>query len=162
MSDLQSAPSAFEHSQIRAPHLARRRHRERLDEFYLTRVLVGRKARAHPGLEVTRQLGRPAAPGVQLDECLDHLTPDWIWRADRRRQRDRRVALQAILDLARADAIAAARDDVVLAPDEPEVAVRVLPGEITGERPVADELLPRGLLVVPVAQEHHGVGTADR
>src|SRR5437879_12046637 len=125
MSDLQSAPSAFERSQIRAPHLARRRHRERLDEFYLTRVLVGRKARAHPGLEVPRQLGRSAAPEVQLDERLDHLTPDWIGRADGRRQRDRRAALQTVLDLAATDPIAAARRPSVLDPAQPEVNVPV-------------------------------------
>src|SRR5262245_64148812 len=99
MSGLQSAPLAFELSQIGPPHLARGRHRDRLDEFYLTRVLVRRKPRTHPALEVTRQLLRSGAAGVELDERLDHLAPDGVGRPDRRRQRDRRVALQAVLDL---------------------------------------------------------------
>src|SRR5262245_18864458 len=110
MSGLQSAPLAFELSQIGPPHLARGRHRNRLDEFYLTRVLVGRKPRTDPGLEVARQLGGAGAAGMQLDERLDDFAADRIGRADRGRQRDRRMSLQAVFDLARADAITAARD----------------------------------------------------
>src|SRR3989304_4582447 len=55
----------------------------------------------------------------------------------------------------------AARDHVVLPADEPEVAVGVLPAEVAGQRPVADELLARRRLVVPVAQEHDGVRAPD-
>src|SRR2546430_16381972 len=66
---------------------SRRRHRDRLDKFYLTWVLVRRKACAHPGLELAGQLGCPGASGVELNERLDHLAPNRIGRADRGGQR---------------------------------------------------------------------------
>ena len=119
-----------------------------------------RQTRPDVRLELAREPGRPATPSRMTHERLDHLAAHRIGHADRRRERDRLMALQAVLDLARADTVAAARDEIVLAADEPEVALRVLPGQVAGERPVADELLPRGGLVVPVAQEHHGIGPA--
>src|SRR5439155_21783310 len=145
-----------------ALHFARRGHGQRLDEFYLTRILVRRQTRAHVGLELARQRGRAGDAVTELDERLDHLAAHRIGRADGGGQRDRRVALQAVLDLARADAVAAARDHVVLAPDEPEVAVAVLARQVAGERPVADELVARRLLVVPVPEKHHRIGAAHR
>jgi hypothetical protein len=63
---------------------------------------------------------------VELDEGLDRLATDGIGGANRRRQGDRRMAVQSILDLARTDPIAAARDEIVFAADEPAIAVGVL------------------------------------
>src|SRR5262249_43312827 len=151
-------PRSLELPQVGPLHLARRRHRQGLDEFYLTGVLVRRQTGAHVRLELAGEPGRPLDSLAELHECLDHLAPDRTGRAARRRPSNCRMALQTVLDLARADPVATARDQVVLAPDEPEVAVRVLPGQVAGEGPVTHELLAGGRLVVPVAQEHDRIG----
>src|SRR6185503_13087514 len=63
------------------------------------------------------------------------------------------MALQHALDLVRRDAIAEALDDVVLAAQEPEIAVGIPPRVIAGEEP-AVVLRLRGLLrLVPVLDE---------
>src|SRR4029078_5179165 len=73
------------------------------------------------------------------------------------------MALQHALDLVRRDAIAEALDDVVLAAQEPEIAVGIPPRVIAGEEP-AIVLRVRGLLrLVPVLDEEPRVvrGNAD-
>ena len=72
------------------------------------------------------------------------------------------MPLQAGFDLARPDAVAAARDQVVVAPDEAEVAGFVAGAQIAAHQPVAAELRRGRRLVAPVAQEHDGVGPPVR
>src|SRR5262249_41294966 len=93
-------------------------------------------------------LERPAAPPVGNAHHRDH--------------EDGGVADDALLDVGRADAVAAARDEVVLAPFEPEIAVLVLDPEIAGREPVADEFLARRLRLAPVFEEKDRVGAPRR
>src|SRR3989304_5264012 len=76
-------------------------------------------------------------------EGLPGLGGQRVGRADRGGGRAGRVAAEALLDLARADPVAAARDQVVLAPAEPEVAVGVAAREVARARPGAADLLAR-------------------
>ena len=59
-----------------------------------------------------------ALAGLEHDERLDDLGAHRIGLADHRGERHRRMLDQAILDLARPDAIARRGDDVVVAADE--------------------------------------------
>ncbi len=74
---------------------------------------------------------------------------------------DRGMALQHALDLVGRDAVAEALDDVVLAAEEPQVAVRIVSRVVAGEEPAVVTLLGRLLGEVPVAQEEPGVGLGD-
>jgi hypothetical protein len=91
--------------------------------------------------------------GGRDDERLDRLAAHLVRDADHRRQRHGRVADEALLDLARADAVAGARDQVVGAADEAVVALVVDLGEVArcagGRRAPS----PRLRLVPPVAEE---------
>src|SRR3546814_19932596 len=62
---------------------------------------------------------------------------------------------EAVLDLARADAVAARRDDVVVAADEAQVTLVVQAALVAGHQPVAAELGGRGLRIAPVFEKHH-------
>ena len=66
-----------------------------------------------------------AWPCLQHDEGLDDLGAHRVGLADRGGERHRRMADQAILDLAGPDAEAGRGDDVVVAADETEIAVLV-------------------------------------
>src|SRR5439155_25858026 len=55
-----------------------------------------------------------------------------------------------MLDLRRADAIAGTGDDVVLAADVPEVAVRIVPAEIAGEQELSGIFLRGRFRIAPV------------
>src|SRR3546814_5703979 len=68
---------------------------------------------------------------------------------------------EAVLDLARADAVAARRDDVVVAADEAQVTLVVQAALVAGHQPVAAELGGRGLRIAPVFEKHHRIGPAD-
>src|SRR5262249_36622179 len=61
------------------------------------------------------------------------------------------------LDLARADAIAARSDDVVVAALEVDIALLVHAPEIAGEQPVAGVLALRRLGIAPVLQHDDGI-----
>jgi hypothetical protein len=77
------------------------------------------QARAHEVLDFGRPARRTASKArLQHDERLDDLGAHRIGLADGGRQRHRRMRDQAILDLARPDAIARRGDDVVVAADE--------------------------------------------
>src|SRR3546814_1939606 len=65
---------------------------------------------------------------------------------------------EAVLDLARADAVAARRDDVVVAADEAQVTLVVQAALVAGHQPVAAELGGRGLRIAPVFEKHHRIG----
>ena len=62
---------------------------------------------------------------LERDERLDDLHVHRVGLGDRGRLGHRRVLEQRRLDLERPDEVAAGVDDVVVAADEPEVAVRV-------------------------------------
>ncbi|OBQ31652.1 MAG: hypothetical protein AN485_23500, partial [Anabaena sp. MDT14b] len=67
---------------------------------------------------------------------------------------------QAVLDLARADAVAGGLEHVVAAALVPEVAVLVANGHVACAAPVAGVFGLRGLVVVPVAQKENRVRLA--
>jgi hypothetical protein len=69
---------------------------------------------------------------------------------------------QTIFDGSGSDAIAGAGDDVVVAADELNVAAGMAHAGVAGEQPVADILFARSRLVVPITEEHDGVGPAYR
>ena len=94
---------------------------------------------------------------LEHDECLDDLGAHRIRLADHGRERDRRMLDQAVLDLARPDAVAGGGDDVVVAPHEGDVALVVDDALVAGGHPVADEFLARRLGPAPVFEEHHRV-----
>ena len=68
---------------------------------------------------------------------------------------------QAILDLAGANAVSGAGDDVVVAAHIPEITLFIAVSGVTGDQPVADVFFTRGLCVVPIAQEGDGVWVAN-
>ena len=93
-------------AQLAPDDLTGRGQRQGLDEFDAARVLVRRQPGAH---EVLQLGGEAVARGVfrlQDDERLDDLGAQRVGHADHRRHGDRRVLDQAVLDLARADAVA--------------------------------------------------------
>src|SRR5258708_12799258 len=64
---------------------------------------------------------------------------------------------QAALDLGGTNARAGALADIVRAPLVPEIAVGVGLALVAGAAPVADELVARGLRVLPVLEEEHRI-----
>src|SRR5437773_10261733 len=71
------------------------------------------------------------------------------------------MVLQHPLDLVRRDAVAEALEGVVLAAEEPEVAVGVAARVVAGQEPVAVEAGGRLLGLVPVAEHEARVGARD-
>ena len=69
---------------------------------------------------------------------------------------------EASLDLAGADAVSTAGDQIVVAADESEVARLVADAEVAADQPVAAELRLRRRVVAPVFQEHHRIGPTVR
>src|SRR2546429_1281043 len=72
------------------------------------------------------------------------------------------MANKAILDLGRTDAVSRRADDIVVAPDELEVAVRVDDTLIARGHPLADEFFARRIGLAPILQEHHRIRPLDR
>src|SRR5476649_2955715 len=134
--------------------------RKILREVHDLRCLVGCEALAGESEElVGRRRGAGLRDHVGHDEAL---VGAGLLR-DARAIGDRGMALQHALDLVGRDAVAEALDDVVLAPEEPEVAVGVAARIVAGEEPPV-VLQLRGLVgKVPVAQEEARValGNAD-
>ena len=87
-------------------------------------------------------LARPVA-GAQRHERLDDLAGDRIGHADHAGLDHRRVLHQHALDLERSDEVAGGLDHVVGAADEPQPAVGVAAGDVTGEVPATGEALRR-------------------
>ena len=105
-------------------------------------------------------LARPIRDGVEID--LDQRARKFATIGEQDGLADERARFQQIFDLARRDILAAGRDhDVLLAVDDPEMAVRHQFGDIAGVKPaVADDVLGR-LFVLPVASEHSGTAHED-
>ena len=101
---------------------------------------------------------RTAQALLEDDERLDDLGAHRIGLADRGRERHGRVPDQAVLDLARADAIARRGDHVVVAADEVDIAVarRARPwSPVVIQSPT--NFASRRVGLVPVDEEHHRV-----
>ena len=71
------------------------------------------------------------------------------------------MVLQHALDLVRRDAIAEGVDEVVLAPEEPDVAILVLAGVVAGQEPVGAKARGGLLRLVPVAEHEPRVVAPD-
>ena len=116
---------------------------------------------SEPGAHVlTEFLGQCVArldAGAEHHEGLGHLALALVGHTDHRGHGHRVVRAEATLDLTGADAIPGRLDHVVLARHEPEVAVFVLNPEVSGQQPVADELLLGRLRVLPVFEEREGM-----
>ena len=112
---------------------------------------MGRQPRAHALLDVFHQLGRRRVSVGQDDERLDDVAAQLVGAADHRGLGYRRMLQQAVFHLAGTDAMSGAGNDIVFAADEPEISLLVPVAHVTGAEPVADELLPRCRLVLPVA-----------
>src|SRR6476660_9105984 len=72
------------------------------------------------------------------------------------------MATEAILDLCRADAVSRRSDDIVVAPDELEIAVLVDDALIARRHPFAEKFFARCIGLAPILQEHHRVRPFDR
>src|SRR5581483_2961884 len=99
---------------------------------------------------------------LEDDDGFDHFGADRVGDADDGGEGDGGVAGEAGFDLAGADAVAAAGDQVAVAADEAEVALLVGDAEIATDQPVAAELRRSGGVVAPVAEEHHRIGSLVR
>src|SRR5215204_5216354 len=69
---------------------------------------------------------------------------------------------ETVLDLARTDAVAGAVDHIVISADEANKAAVIQLALISGDHPIADELIARSLRLVPVLQEHHRIRPMHR
>src|SRR5262245_48481385 len=140
-----------------APHdLARRGERQLGHELDLARVLMRGEAGLHEGGEVGLERLRADNLGPELNEGLHDLGTYLVGHADDTDHGDGGMAHQAFLDLARADAIAARGDDVVVAALEEDVAILVDAPEVAGQQPVAGELLRRRPGIAPVLPHNEG------
>src|SRR5205823_3320784 len=105
-------------------------------------------------LELRGEGRRAGVARLEHDDRLDHLGADGVRLADDRGERHRRMAQQAGLDLARADAVPAAGDEIVVAADETEIARLVAYAEVSAREPVAAKLRLGCRFVAEVAEEH--------
>src|SRR5581483_2311901 len=144
-----------------AHDLAAPRPRQRL----LERDLLGRNDRAQALAGKAEQLAAERVArlvaALERNEGLDDLHRDGIGFADHARLGDRGMLHEGALDLEGPDEVPHRLDDVVRAPDEPEVAVPVAPGEVPRQVEAAHEALPVAFLLAPVAPEHGGPAGAE-
>ncbi len=93
-------------AELAAHDLAGRGQRQGVEVLDRARVLVGAEPLADEPLELGRQRLVAGCARHEDHERLDRLRPDRVGDADDRGHGDRRVAQQAVLDLARADPVA--------------------------------------------------------
>ena len=106
MKKLASEFSRFaQHSPHDFPRGGQRQLVEELDE---ARIFMGREPRLDETLNVPLQVIARHVAGAEDEAGFDHLAAQRVRHADDRRQRDRRVPGQAVLDLGGADAVAGA------------------------------------------------------
>src|SRR4051812_20104043 len=153
-------------------HLARRGHGKRFDELDFLGVFVGGELALHVRLQFAHELRIERAAvlraararllhlGREHDVSLDQRAALRIGLGHHGGIGHGRMLDQAVLDFARADAVARGLEHVVGPALVPEIAFRVPRGQVAGSAPVAGELAPRGLGVVPVAEEEDRVGVA--
>ena len=106
------------------------------------------------------EIGRIGA-GLHAHERARALTEPRIGRRDHRDLGDARHAHQLLLDLDRADVLAAADDDVLLAIGDREKAVLVEHADVAGHEPTARREGGVGELRVGVADEALGPAAPD-
>ncbi len=99
-------------------------------------------------------LRRRRRPLLQRDEGVRHLAPFLIRRRDHRRLAHRRVPVEHVLHLERADVLAPRDDDVLGAILDLGIAVGMEHGEIAGMEPPPGEGLARRLRVLEIALHH--------
>ncbi len=98
--------------------------------------------------------GTDLGPGLQLDKGNRRLAPLLVRSRHHRTGQHRRVTVQGILDLERADIFAAADDDVLAAILDLHIAVGLGDGEVTGVEPAAVEGLRGGGGILQVTLHH--------
>ena len=160
-------------AQHTALHFTRGGHGQGVDKFDLFRVFVGREQAFHVRLQLGHQarlelLHAFGAQGLlrghrirrQDHIGLDQRTPVRVRLGNHGCIGHRRVLDQAVLDLARPNAVARGLEHIVAAALVPEVAVRIAHCQVSGAAPVAGELGTRGGLVLPIAQKENRVGLA--
>src|SRR5262249_40751326 len=149
-------------AQLDAPDLAADGLRQALHELDLARILVGRRDPLHVLLQLVHQrlARRPIAR--QHDERLDDLAADRIRAGHDGRLDDGRMLEQRALYLEWPDAIARRDDDVVGPADEPEVAILVASGAVSGQVPFATPAGCGLLRALPVLAEERRRVPAQR
>ena len=110
--------------------------RQLVDELDQPRVGVAPDAGPGHLLQLRRQLLGRAGPGADDDRAHD-LAVGRIVGGDDRGLGDLGMAEEDRLDLSRAHVVAGGHDQVVVAPDEPEVAVLVAAEDVAGREPFA-------------------------
>lgn len=105
----------------------------------------------HEGLQLHRQRGAGAVPGLEHHEGARLLELLLVFVTHHRRLEHRRVLQEAVLDLHRRDVPPAHFQQVVGAAAVPVVAVRVAHELVGGDAPLAAEGLEAHLAAVPVA-----------
>src|SRR5712692_3375440 len=127
-----------------------RRPRHRLDELDLARELVDRQVLAAEIDDRLLEAGGGRRAGLE-----DHIGPrilaaHGIGDADHAAVGDGGMLRHHVLDLLRPDAVAGGLDQIVLARQEPDVAVLVHGDEVPGPAPAVLHGLPLLVLVPPV------------
>src|SRR5258708_295186 len=136
-------------AQFAADDLTGRGQRQFVDEHDVAGRLVPGEALADKGANLTGKGRTWRHAWARHDKRADDLTAHRIGHADHGRHQHGFVLHQAILDVGWPDAVAAARDQIVLAALVPDVAGVILERDIAGEAPVAGEFRRRRLGVVP-------------
>ena len=127
---------------------------ELVDEDDLARNLPVRQGLRDELTKLGLELLRASVGCPRYDERADEVAASLeVPNADDRSRGDRRVAVEDALDVVRAECAAAARDDVLGATDEREVALLVDVRDVAGQVPVAEECGFRLLRKLPVAGE---------
>ena len=96
------------------------------------------------------------------DEGAHDFAAHRVGMADCRCHQHGRMLHQAILDVGRADAVAAARDQIVLAALVPDVARVILQRDVAGQQPTASKSRRCRRRIIPVAEKHDRVRPLNR
>lgn len=140
-------------TELHPPRFSTNGFREFGNKLDFARIFIGGDKVFAVGLEFGNEVGGDVGGGAKNDEGLDDLATEGIGFADNGDIDDSRVFKKSAFDFERADAIAGAFDDVVLATDKPEVAVFVAGGAVAGVVPMTSELAGGFFGVKPVFTE---------
>lgn len=109
------------------PDLAAETLRKRLDELDFTGIFVGSGLLLREMLNVMQQIFRGLVSGLEENVGLDARSAERVRHADHRHFLNRGMVHDDFLHFLRTDAVSGTFDDVVAAPDEPEITVFVAP-----------------------------------
>src|SRR5579884_691481 len=129
----------------------------KVSELYPLRALEVRDPLAAVGDDL---LGRRRPAGPERHERLRHLAPGLVRRGDDRALQDGRVGRDRLLDLDRADVLAARDDDVLHPVAQLDGAVRVHDGHVPRMKPAAAERL-RGRVGLLEVAPHDRIAAAE-